>query len=311
MNESVTSFGGAAGPRWRRWALAALVIGLVALSSVTSVDRYAEREYAELFQRAFITFALARTLNGLISAVQGTELALQPAGVGVTLTPGEVLDPVNDLIERFSWIMLAATISLGIQQVLLDVGQWWGLRVLVGLLALGWLWLRLRRSAGPPPGQESGQKRGRPAAERTLFQLLVIVLFVRFAVPVAMIANEALYQLFLEQRYQQSQQVIESAGADLERTAQRMEQAAAQAEGEEGAQGFLDAIGRGLSNTREALNFSQRLENVKRRAADVIEHLIQLSVVFVLQTGILPIAFLWVFLQLFKQIFRTSAGSNY
>jgi hypothetical protein len=36
----------------------------------------------------------------------------------------------------------------------------------------------------------------------------------------------------------------------------------------------------------------------------VIEHLIQLSVVFVLQTAILPIAFLWLFLQLGKQIFR-------
>jgi hypothetical protein len=53
------------------------------------------------------------------------------------------------------------------------------------------------------------------------------------------------------------------------------------------------------------------LENVKRRAADVIEHLIQLSVVFVLQTGILPIAFLWVFLQLLKQIFRSNVGKRY
>jgi hypothetical protein len=303
MNEVITSSERPAGSRWRRWALAALLVGLVALSSVTSVDRYAEREYAELFQRAFITFALARTLNGLISAVQGTELALQPAGVGVTLTPGEVLDPVNDLVERFSWIMLAATISLGIQQVLLDIGQWWGVRVLVALLGLAWLWLRLRRAAGPADE--------RPAAERTLFQLLVIVLFVRFAVPVAMIANEALYQLFLEQRYQQSQQVIESAGAELEQTAQRLEQVAAQAEGDAEAEGFLESIGRSLSSTRNALNFRERLENVKRRAADVIEHLIQLSVVFVLQTGILPIAFLWVFLQLFKQIFRSNVGKRY
>jgi hypothetical protein len=36
----------------------------------------------------------------------------------------------------------------------------------------------------------------------------------------------------------------------------------------------------------------------------VIEHLIQLSVVFVLQTAILPLAFLWIFLQLARQIFR-------
>jgi hypothetical protein len=43
---------------------------------------------------------------------------------------------------------------------------------------------------------------------------------------------------------------------------------------------------------------------LKERAAEVVEHLIQLSVVFVLQTGILPIAFLWIFLQLLKQVFR-------
>jgi hypothetical protein len=289
--------------RARRWGIGLAVAVLVVLSSLTSVDRYAEREYEALFQRAFITFALARTLNGLISAVQGTELALQPAGVGVTLTPGEVLDPVNDLVERFSWIMLGATISLGVQQVLLDVGQWWGLRLLVAVLAVGWLWLRLRRAAGPP---------GDPAAsERALFRLLVVVLFLRFAVPLAMIANEALYELFLEDRYQESQQVIETAGAELERTAARMEEAAEAVEsGEQADPGILESLRRSLSGTRDALDFGERLDAIKERASDLIRHLIQLAVVFVLQTGILPIAFLWVFLQLFKQIFRVSSGNK-
>lgn len=282
-------------PALRRWAGAALLLLLLALSSITSVDRYAEREYEALFQRAFITFALARTLNGLISVVQGTELALQPAGVGVTLTPGEVLDPINDLVERFSWIMLAATISLGVQQVLLDVGQWWGVRVLVALLGLAWLWFRLRRPASAPDG--------RHAFEATLFRVFVVVLFIRFAVPVAMIANEALYELFLANRYQESQQVIESAGAELERAAARSE-TASEAGAPAAEPGLFESFGRSLSGTREKLDFGQRLDDIKRRAGEVVEHLIQLSVVFVLQTGILPIAFLWIFLQLFKRIFR-------
>ena len=89
-----------------KWLLS-LVLLLAALLSVTPfVDQRAAADYEQLFQRAFITFALARTINGVISAVQGTEVALQPAGVGLTLTPGEILDPVNDLVERFSWIML-------------------------------------------------------------------------------------------------------------------------------------------------------------------------------------------------------------
>mgnify|MGYP000169794809 FL=1 len=67
----------------RHWLLAGVLLLVVAVSSLTSVDRYAEGEYESLFQRAFITFALARTLNGVISAVQGTELALQPWGYRV------------------------------------------------------------------------------------------------------------------------------------------------------------------------------------------------------------------------------------
>lgn len=288
-------------PRLRRWATTALLLLLVALSTITSIDRYAEREYEALFQRAFITFALARTLNGLISAVQGTELALQPAGVGVTLTPGEILDPVNDLVERFSWIMLAATISLGVQHVLLDVGQWWGLRALVALLGLLWLWVWLRRATN---SGEAGVAGNATAVEKTLFQVFIVVLFVRFAVPIAMIANEALYHLFLQSRYQQSQQVIESAGADLEQATLPARDAEADADADAEAPGLIESLGRSLSGTREALDFRQRLDTIRQRASEMIEHLIQLSVVFVLQTALLPLAFLWIFLQVARQIFR-------
>jgi hypothetical protein len=273
----------------RQWLLTALLALTVVLSSISSVDRIAEAEYETLFERALITFALARTLNGLISAVQGTELALQPAGVGVTLTPGEVLDPVNDLVERFSWIMLGSTLSLGVQQVLLDVGQWWVVRIAVALLALTWLVLRLRSSARP------GQ--GRSGFEKTLLRVFVIVLFIRFAVPVAMIANEALYRVFLESRYVESTEVIESAGSAIE------EAGAASAEEDEELS-LVESIGRSFDSTRQTLNLKQRVEYIGERAGELIEHLIQLSVVFILQTGILPIAFLWVFLQLLKQVFR-------
>lgn len=37
---------------------------------------------------------------------QGTELSIEPMGVGVILTLGELLDPLNDLIEQFSNVLL-------------------------------------------------------------------------------------------------------------------------------------------------------------------------------------------------------------
>jgi hypothetical protein len=267
----------------RQWLLAALMVAVVLLSSFSTVDRYAEQEYESLFERALITFALARTLNGVISAVQGTELALQPAGVGVTLTPGEVLDPVNDLVERFSWIMLGATLSLGVQQILLDIGQWWGMKLLVAMLCLGWLWYTWRRR----PVEE----RDRLRLDRVLVRALVVVLFIRFAVPLAMIANEAVYALFLESKYQESTQVIEAAGAELEQVTVEPDLP------EEGEVGILESIGRTFSSTADSFDFEDRLDEISERASELIEHLLQLGVVFIFQTGILPIAFLWLFLR--------------
>ncbi len=84
-----------------------------------------------------------------------------------------------------------------------------------------------------------------------------------------------------------------------------------EAEGAPGAgdeTGLLDSM---LGPLREAWNeaaagasLGERVAAIQARAGTVIEHLIQLSVVFVLQTGIVPLVFLWLFLQLAKWLFR-------
>jgi len=271
-----------------RWLFSLVLLLAAALSVTPFMDNRAAVDYEQLFQRAFITFALARTINGVISVVQGTEIALQPAGVGVTLTPGEILDPVNDLVERFSWIMMGATISLGVQSVLLDISAWWVIQILVTALA-AWLLVRLWY-----PGQGSGLNR---ILFRRVFPLL---LFIRFAVPVMLIANDFLYQEFLEQRYQQSTEVITEAGRELEQI--RSEAVAEEAQDNDDS--MLDSLTRAWSNTVDSIDLSGRLERMQAQAAQVIEHLIQLSVVFILQTALLPVAFLWFFTQVLKRLFR-------
>lgn len=273
----------------KKWLLSVTLLLVAVLSVTPFVDQRAAADYEQLFQRAFVTFALARTINGVISVVQGTEIALQPAGVGVTLTPGEILDPVNDLVERFSWIMLAATISLGIQNVLLEVSAWWLIQALFTALAL-WLLVRLWY-----PGQSTHAYRS------VLKRAFLLLLFIRFAVPVMLIGNDLLYQQFLESRYQQSTEIVSEAGKAL----QQLSAEAGREQIENPDAGMLDSIARVWSNTVDTVDLSGRLRRMQERAAEVIEHLIQLSVVFILQTGLMPIAFLWVFLQVFKRLFRS------
>ena len=265
--------------------LAVAVIALTVLSTLPILDEQAEEDYESLFQRAVVTFALARTLNGVISAVQGTELAVQPAGVGVTLTPGEVLDPINDLVERFSVIMLAAAISLGVQNVLLDISEWWGMRLIVALAALAWLGWRLWRRDPKAP------------ADRILLRIFLVTLFLRFAVPLTLIANDAVFDVFLEPRYTESTHVVETAGRDLAAIEQGIETDPTVAE----EPGFFSRL---FGGDGSELGWRERFERMQQRAGEVIEHLIHLSVVFVLQTGVLPVAFLWIFLTVLKRVVR-------
>jgi hypothetical protein len=185
--------------------------------------------------------------------------------------------------------MMGATISLGIQNVLLDVSAWWAIQALVCVLAC-WLLIRVWY-----PGQG-------PDFHRALLQrALLLLLFLRFAVPVMLIANDLLYQQFLEQRYQQSTQIISRAGNELE---QLQAQPDIEKPGDDDA-GILDSITRAWSDTVDSIDLSGKLERMQAAASEVIEHLVQLSVVFILQTGLLPVAFLWCFLEVLKRLFKS------
>ena len=277
----------------KHWSIAAVLLLTAVLAVTPFLDQRALQNYENLFQRAIVTFALARTLNGVISAVQGTEVALQPAGVGVTLTPGEMLDPVNDLVERFSWIMLGATVSLGVQNVLLEISAFWLLQGVVVLLA-GWLMFLYLSGRGAEGAQRSW-----------LWKALLVAAFLRFAVPLTLVANEAIYELFLESRYAESTEVISNAGEALEALGADEVELAEEAQGDTGFfEGMVDAVSETLGSATDGLSLGEKVDAIQERAADMIEHLIQLSVVFVLQTGVLPVAFLWLFLQLGKWVFR-------
>ena len=267
------------------WLNLISVLALIVLALLPGIDQQAEGDYDALFKRAVVTFALARTLNGAISVVQGTELDLAPAGIGVTLKPGEILDPVNDLVERFSWIMLAASTSVGVQSILLDVSGWWGVKLVVavlgGLLLLLLLW---RREQEAP-------------LRDILVRAFLIALFIRFAVPVLLIANDAVYEVFLEPRYTESTEVITSASADLEQMGE-------QANSEVSENDDRNWFSRTMDNARDQLNLKQRVAQFQARAQAVVEHIIQLSAVFLVQTVVLPLLFLWLLAEFFKRLIR-------
>lgn len=247
----------------RRTLLALAMLITVAAAWLAPMDLPATRQVDAGLKRALLSFATARALNAAISVAQGTELSVQPAGVGATFAPGQLLDPVNDMVEQFSTMMLAASVAFGVQKLLIAIGSYWPLSLALTIAAAGWTWLRLRERPGPP----------------WLSRLLVILLMLRFAVPVVSLGSDVVWQRFLAQDYQSSQRAIENASRDTATIA-----AAPQLASED--PGIVDKLRNWLAhNTDVKARFADLQQAIER----VIEQLVRLLVVFVLQTLVVPL----------------------
>ena len=269
------------------WTVLALGSAAAALSG--RVDSLGQAYAQETLTRALVTFAVARTLNGVISTAQGTELSLEPGGVGVNFSIGEVLDPINDLIERFSSIMLVATTSLGLQSVLLRITAWWGVTgVLVAAagLVVACIWI---------PRATAVLGRGAP-------RWLLVACLVRFAVPALMITSSIVFDTFLADQQAAATRALEATGTEIEIINEQATPPAVE------DPSLVDQLGSLLGDSLRSLNARQRLEDLRSRVADATEHVIELIVIFVFQTIILPLAFLWFIVELAKSAIARTAS---
>lgn len=270
-----------------------VLISLVLASSLflahfNWLDTLAEDYTEQGIKRTLITYAITRSLNGVISVAQGTEVAVSPAGIGLNFAPGQILDPVNDLIERFSWIVLASGTSLGIQRVFLEITTstfiTWFLTFLVvmGLLAI-WLY--------------RNDREGGPAMQRILNKTLVVVIFVRFSIPVIAVINEGLYISYLQPKYEQAQIKLEQTSDQIKLINDSSQNELEDINQQNGNQSFLDKAERWLSNTQQSLDIDQQMESLKQVVADMSQQVINMIVVFVVQTILFPLLFLWLLIR--------------
>lgn len=260
--------------RWQRPLTATVVLLVLAAVWLLRVDEAALEQVDAGWKRALATFAAARALNAVISVAQGTELAVQPAGVGLTLTPGQVLDPVNQLVEQFSTLMLMATAAFGAQRVLIGIGAWWPLSLLISAAVLAWAVLRWRG-----PGKEHGPP-------RWLGRALVLLLLLRFTVPLVALGSEAAFRLFMQDEYRQGQATLLQSSSELA-------QASGQLPGAGTAPGEASLAERMRRWWGQGPQIGARFEALKDEANRAVEQVVRLIVVFTLQTLVLPLLLGW------------------
>ncbi len=249
----------------KKYFLPLILVVLVACSWFNPFDSVATEKVDAGLKRALISFATARTLNAVISVAQGTDLAFEPAGIGVKFAPGQILDPINDLIEKFSTLMLAATISFGIQHVLIKIGGHWLISALLTTTVFVWVGLFLRQMTIPD----------------LVTKLLVVTVVLRFAIPTVTMGTDVIFQTFLAKEYASSQKIIESGTSE--------------------AKGALPqpnlpenpSVWDKMKNISPPdINISAKLANLVQAVEKWTEQIIRLMVVFLVDTLIIPVTLL-------------------
>ncbi len=269
-------------------SLSTLFILTIIFNLNQTIDNSSKQYIDKAFNRALITFGIAKTLNGVISVAQGTEIAIQPAGIGINLTPGQILDPVNDLVERFSWVMLASTTALGIQKVFLTMSVWPAFNyTLISFVLLSLILLFIKTTK-------------HVQLRILILRISLLLIILRFAIPITGLANESIYNIFLEHEYIESTKALEATTeqiAQINKDDQSHLPDIKKKSVWESAKAFYNS-------TSEMLDISQKIERYKQAATKTTQNIVNLIVVFLFQTLIIPLGFILIIYSLFKQIIK-------
>ncbi|MEZ7973173.1 MAG: hypothetical protein QMC00_07445 [Pseudomonadales bacterium] len=179
------------------WLLSIFTLMLLILAWTNAVDTAAIEYVNNSLVDAGLIFATARGINAVISVLQGTEID----ALFITITVGELLDPINDLIERFSAIMLAALGVLVVLKLMLEIVGHDAFNILLTVVAvIAISALALNR--------------------RDLYQLgaklLIITIVLRFGLSFVAFATEIVDETFLLDREKKQQQSMEIFLDELE-----------------------------------------------------------------------------------------------
>lgn len=164
---------------------------LVALAWLDLLDAGASRHTMGVMMESLAAFGIARVLNGVISVLQSVQLSIGVASV----TVGEALDPLNDLVEMYATLMKLSIGSLIIQNILLEIVSTLFFKVLIAVAGLLLVVSVLLRGL---------------AASALPFRLFVFSVFLRFAVVLAVGCSSLVDSFILEQRLAEKVQHVDS-----------------------------------------------------------------------------------------------------
>ncbi len=270
---------------WNKLLLLVFTFILLFIAFSLTIDINAKKLVDESFTQAIIVFGSAKALNAVVSLAQGTQLDLP----FLTVAIGEILDPVNDLVEQFSLIMLASMTSLGIQKILLNFvsNEIYNFILICFILIFNLLlFKRFKKDE---------------KLREIFFKTTFILLFLRFSIPLMGYINEISYNYFVKPEYN-----IEKLNENIIKIKDKVQIVNQEVIKQKADSSFLEKIKEKFDNKY----YKNKIEEYKIALDNSSNYIVDLIIVFIFQTIFLPLLFLFILYGFIKSIFNMGRVSN-
>ena len=184
---------------YRAIIIGAVALVLIAVSFHGGLDRFTRGEVDDTTSQSIGIYFVSRTVNGLVSVLQTSQVKVP---LLASAEVGQMLDPVNDAVERLSSSLVWAVGSLFVQRILLEIAASFAFKWVLCLIGVAMTtllllmeWNRFRvgcRDVLAVPDSKLDRSRD------WLVRVFVVAAIFRFIVPAFIGVSFVVSQMFLE-----------------------------------------------------------------------------------------------------------------
>jgi len=266
--------------------LTSLLLLLLSSKKLPLIDTRTDQYFKGTVTDATLAYATTRGVNAVVSVIKESELAISPAGIGFTIAVGQVLDPIDDMTERLSSVLVVSIVSLGLQKIINDVGGLISFQIVAFLLPFFiipiWLNNRAVRLAASLIGR-----------------IITLAAILRLLLPISCFINDTMYQQVFSDQITEAREklrVISSNYSELSSFNQPQQKGNLVSK-------FAQSTNRKVEKTREI--FTTIINN----AESIITSLVQLTILyvtlFITQVILIPVFMLWLLIKVIDTILLT------
>lgn len=274
-------------------SLIGIVLSIVLFFSsgiqVPVLDSTADTYFKDSITKAGISYGVSRVINATVSVIKESSLELEPAGIGLSLAIGQVVDPINDMVERLSNVLVMSITSLGVQELAYEISLTLVpsiVAVILFMLSL-LVWFKNERVL---------------TLQRILLSVLIIASIARFCLPLSSMANVFLQKTFFEDKIIEANEKLTNSTANLD-TLKDVQLPR--------YDGVIGTIENSASYLKEkSINFKRAIKTTIENKGIIVENLLKLTFlyfgIFMIQVLILPLLIFWLLMKIVNALFLTT-----